>query len=137
MEVKELPDYASHLSQSSHWPREEGDVPIHEMNAGHAINAYHLLRRWAMDGHWPGNNASRVIHTPLAMALLQQAVGVTVVYSDDLPPAPPVDDAELDDNAYSVHLDLEKCFDALEAISDHTHPVTRARELLRSLVFTP
>ncbi|MFL5865241.1 MAG: hypothetical protein ACJ780_31490 [Solirubrobacteraceae bacterium] len=128
-------DYQGHLGQSDHWPRMNNgsyeERPIHEMNPGHAINAFHVLLDWGKAKDFP-----QIKYTNLAQALLTRAAGEQVVFATDtrLPDSPPVDGPSLDEHAYQVLLDLEKCYDALEAISDHTHPVTRARELLRALM---
>lgn len=132
-------DYRDHLGQSTVWPRMNNDGTfeqrqIHEMNQGHAINAFHVLVDWGRQVDYP-----QIKYTNLAQALLTQAVGEQVVFAVDthLSASPPVDDRDLDMDSFSVHVDLEKCFDALAAVGDHEHPVTRARELMRALVNTP
>ena len=117
--------YGPYLGQVDRWPSEkEGEaISVHEMNPAHAINAYRKLCDWAVEA---GHGVS-VKRTPLAMALLQRAVGEPVLYADDVPDTPA-----------SGVLDLESAYDILATIDDYQinsslHPIARARMLLGQL----
>lgn len=131
-------NYAPYLGQSAHWPSERyggQTLSIHSMNPGHAINSYQKLLKWATPA-WDEREARR---TPLAMALLRQAVGVGILYEDDQPEAPHVDDFTADPEGLRGGATLEDAFDILERVYEHhpeldkLHPVTRARALVRAM----
>lgn len=119
--VDEAP-YGPYLAQVDRWPSEskEGEVSIHEMVPGYAINAYRRLCDWGLEV-----GASNVKHTALASALLLRAVGEPVTYSADIPEVP-----------ITQRVSLEAAFDWLATLDDlgpptETHPITRARMLLK------
>lgn len=132
---EDFAEYQGWLAQVDLWPRRgEESVSIWGMNPSHAISAYRKLLRWAdLRG-----NAESVPRTPLAMALLQQAVGSMVVYAADLPPAP------LGDLAHPLSgVTLEAAYDALVALQRATdaagkplHILNRAR-ILRDALTNP
>ena len=121
------PDYVPYLYQSNLWPSAsaEQDVPIFGMHPAQAINAFHRLTAGCDDRSDPANDM--VYTSPLALALLSQAVGEDVVYGTS------VQDAE------SFGITLEECYDILSIIdrmeanhteaNKHLHPIARARRL--------
>src|SRR5690349_18399716 len=94
----------TYLRQGHVWPSESQgeDLPIYEMKPPYALNAWRKLRDEAHEEErW-----HQVRLTPLAQALLRQALDTEVVFSDTLAPAP----LFAEDDAL-----LERCFDALAA----------------------
>lgn len=137
-------DYQRYLGQSDMWPSESKDtVKIYSMAHGHAVNALHKLIEWGKeDDRWGQQPEMHLRRTPLAMALLKQAVGEPVIYAEDLPEAPleRFDKVVAEhDDSIAVRIDLEDCYDALVKVSEYDnatpipHPVTRARVLFRAL----
>lgn len=78
-------DYTRYLRQTQIWPRVLGgsnaveDKLIAEMTPQHAISAMHKLIGWAQPA-WADHEIRRA---PLALALLEQAVRLPVLYADD------------------------------------------------------
>lgn len=130
-------DYTPYLAQVGSWPSiDQGHelTPVWSMTPQHAISAYRKLLRWAAQRTYEQASPSyeAVQRSPLAMALLNQAVGFEVLYADDLPPAP------LGDVAHPLSdVTLEAVFDALSELDAHTtaaggkpvHILSRARVL--------
>lgn len=120
--------YAPYLRQSTLWPsisRGE-DVSIDGMHPAQAINSYHRLLAGMDDRSAPINRG--VYSSPLAMALLEQAVGEAVIYVAD------VETPEV--YAPPLEFSTEECFDILSAIdrlSEDMHPIKRAYALQRML----
>lgn len=121
-------NYARYLAQIDQWPSlDKADVSIWSMTPQHALSAFHKLLRWGASQ--PRTDYSDLRRTPLAMALLEQAVGTKVLYADDLPPAP------LGGLAHPLsEVALETVYDALKALEETSntgstplHPITRAR----------
>lgn len=121
--------YGPYLGQVDRWVSTSKDndtveLSIHELSPGHAVNAYRKLCDWS---HQPGMPLEMDIkRTPLAMALLQRAVGEPVLYADDQQDVP-----------ITELVTLEACFDWLATLDDFdpvtSHPITRARALLRMM----
>jgi hypothetical protein len=113
-------DYTPFLGQVSHWPHfidkdtSPDQVMIFEMAPGHAINALHKLIRWARE-QWSEQEIRR---TPLAMALLNQAVGASVLYEVDQVEVPHIDDIVL---AGERLLNVEDAYDIITKMKD-VHP---------------
>jgi hypothetical protein len=123
-------DYISYLNQDVTWPshRDKKLVYIIAMHPSHAIGAYHVLVDWGVDHH------VNTVRSRLAMALLDQAIGESVVYEQDVPGVPDVQQARV-----SPSITLADCFDILECMADfdteeprdreHHHPIARAQHL--------
>lgn len=117
--VDEAP-YGPYLGQVDRWPSDgRGEISVHEMPPGHAINGYRRLCDWGL-----GVGAGSVRHTALAGALLLRAVGEPVTYSADIPEVP-----------ITRTVTLEACYDWLATLDDlgpptELHPVSRARALM-------
>lgn len=111
------PEYHEYLFQDRLWPSADKDgevVDIDLMHPAHAINAFHRLTAGCDDRSDPANDM--VYSSPLALALLEQAVGTRVAYAD---PA-----------SAGVDVTLEDCFDIVKVIdATEGHPITRARRL--------
>lgn len=137
---EEFEDYQHWIGQVDAWPSSKAgeQISIWNMNPSHAISAYRKLLRWAIQR--PPQLASPdyedVKRSPLAMALLNQAVGFEVVYSDDLP------EVGLDGRVVDpfTDVDLERAYDALVELDAHQaasgrplHILTRARVLHAAL----
>ena len=144
-DIDSIEAYEPYLGQANHWPRFElgktrPDLHlVHEMNPGHAINAYRKLTRLA-GGCYPRPHVKR---TPLAMALLEQAIGDPVLYTDDQPQVSLEGETHGGLDVHLTELTLEACFDALARVDaivptdgKPPHPITRARVLLAELTNT-
>jgi hypothetical protein len=110
------PDYHLWLYQTEKWPSADKDelLDIALMHPAHAINAFHRLTAGCDDRSDPANDM--VYSCPLALALLEQAVGEKVVYADPI--------------TTGVDVSLEDCFDFISEIDATSgHPIARARRL--------
>lgn len=110
--------YFEYLYQDQLWPSADNDgevVDIAAMHPAHAINAFHRLTAGCDDRSDPSNDM--VYSCPLALALLEQAVGEKITYAETL-------------SATGLDVSLEDCFDIVKVI-DRTqgHPIARARAL--------
>lgn len=131
-------DYGEWAHQTQEWPREGAliaPMPIEQMPPAHAINAYRKFCSWFQDNHsrFDVNSPEEAARTPLARALLAQAVGRPVVYVDDLPtmPVEPSNLGALD--VVGARLSLEMVYDAVVETENIDHPVTRARVILSTI----
>lgn len=100
----------------------KGRLMIIEMSPMHALAAWRKLREEAGERWDPV-----VRRSPLAAALLKQALEEDILFAEDMAPAPLfLDSPDLDEDDL-----LERCFDGLAAIDalGHMHPVRRARVL--------
>lgn len=121
--------YAPYLRQDVIWPSSSAgeDVPIASMHPAHAISAYHRLLAGMDDRSAPINRG--VYSSPLALALLEQAVGEAVIYLADV--------AEKEFAPVPFEFSLEECFDVLAEMraydsgvrNGEPHPVKRAKHL--------
>ena len=125
------PFYAAYLRQDRIWPSTSAgeDVEIVGMHPAQAINSYHRLLAGMDDRDAPVNRG--VYSSPLALALLEQAVGESVVYAADV----------IEDSPAPVPFEftLEECFDLLADLAAYDkevaqgnvrqHPIKRAKYL--------
>lgn len=102
--------YAAYLRQDTTWPSSSagGDIEISSMHPAQAINSYHRLLEGMDDRSAPVNRG--VYSSPLAMALLTQAVGEAVVYAADL------DEPEVAPAPFEFS--LEECRDLINDLDD-------------------
>lgn len=125
------PFYGPYLRQDRIWPSTSAgaDVEINAMHPAQAINSYHRLLAGMDDRSAPINRG--VYSSPLALALLHQAVGEAVTYTADV---------EEDEFApVPFEFNLEECFDILADLAFYDqdvscgkvsrHPIKRAKFL--------
>lgn len=105
------------LRQSTFWPSQSQgvDVAIHSMAPQYAFHSWCKLKAEYAHSEW--ELVGRF--SPLAMALLDQAMGGAVVYADTLPMADLFQEEEL----------LERVYDGLKQVEQTgtTHPIRSAR----------
>lgn len=127
------PFYGAYLRQDQIWPSTSAgeDVQISSMHPAQAINSYHRLLAGMDDRSAPINRG--VYSSPLALALLEQAVGEAVLYASDVL-------EEMDSTAaVPFEFTLEECFDLLADLAAYDkevvegnvrqHPIKRAKYL--------
>lgn len=110
------PGYFEYLFQTERWPstNDGEEVDIDLMHPAHAINAFHRLTAGCDDRSDPANDM--VYSSPLALALLEQAVGEKVTYAEP--------------TTTGIDVSLEDCFDIIKVIdTTQGHPIARARAL--------